>query len=394
MTSSSQPHILIFEPRIKGHHLKWLRYITEDFIAAGFKLTLGVDWRTEYRKLVCNELSSLIEKVNILSVYNKVGKLRKGSKLKALADCFAESGTQEVFVNNLDDIVSHCLRRASVGIFPPKILKGRVSGVYFRPRFLLNPVWPPGNLVKTIGFTRLLKKRWFKNIYLMDEYLFSRVQDRPIDQSFHFLPDPWSGDFSQPMDQAREILKIPLDKFVFLNYGIGDKRKGLHLVIQAMLEASHESRLFLLCAGQISRNSTIRSGLDKLENLGHAKVLNRYVSDVEETLCFCAADVVLLPYINHFGSSGVLSLAAGAGKMVVASDDGLVGKRVLEHKLGLLFSSGNTKALGKSMRHAMSLSRSDREQFQNSALEYALSCNREAFRHALLAPFNRLDSIY
>jgi glycosyltransferase involved in cell wall biosynthesis len=387
MISSKQPHILIFEPRIKGHHLKWLRYITEDLITAGFKLTLGVDWRAESRKLICNELSSLIEKVNILSVYNKAGKLRKGSKLKALVDCFAESEAQEVFVNNLDDIVSHCLRQSSVGIFPPKILQGRVSGVYFRPRFLLNPVWPPGNFIKTIGFTRLIKKHWFKNIYLMDEYLFYRVQDRPTDQSFHFLPDPWSGDFSQPMDQAREILKIPLDKFVFLNYGIGDKRKGLHLVIQAMLEASYESRLFLLCAGQISRNTAIRSGLDKLETLGHAKVLNRYVSDVEEALCFCAADAVLLPYISHFGSSGVLSLAAGAGKMVIASDDGLVGKRVLEHKLGLLFSSGNTKALGKSMIQAVSLSQSDRDQFQNSAAEYAMSCNREAFRQALLAPF-------
>ena len=389
MISSKQPHILIFEPRIKGHHLKWLRYITEDFIAAGFKLTFGVDWRPESRKLIHNELSNLTEKIKILSIYDEAGKLRKGSKLKALADCFSESGAQEVFVNNLDDIVSYCLRRASIGIFPPKRLQGRVSGVYFRPRFLLNPVWPPGNVIKTIGFTRLLKKGWFKNIYLMDEYLFPRVQDRPTDQSFHFLPDPWSGDFSQPMDEAREILKIPLDKFVFLNYGIGDKRKGLHLVIQAMLEASHESRLLLLCAGQVSKNNTIRSGLDKLETLGHAKVLDRYVSDVEEALCFCAADVVLLPYINHFGSSGVLSLAAGAGKMVVASDDGLVGRRVLEHKLGLLFSSGNTKSLGKSMSQAMSLSRSDRDQFHNSALEYALSCNREAFRKALLAPFNR-----
>jgi glycosyltransferase involved in cell wall biosynthesis len=387
MISSQQPHILIFEPRIKGHHLKWLRYITEDFIAAGFKLTLGVDWRPESRKLIYNEFSNLMEKITILSIYNEAGKLRKGSKLKALADCFSESRAHEVFVNNLDDIVSHCLRQASVGIFPPKILRGRLSGVYFRPRFLLNPVWPPGNLIKTIGFTRLLKKHWFKNIYLMDEYLFSRIQDRPIDQSFHFLPDPWSGDFSQPMDRAREILKIPLDKFVFLNYGIGDKRKGLHLVIRAMLETSDKSRLYLLCAGQISKNSNIRNGLERLETSGHAKVLNRYVSDVEEALCFCAADAVLLPYINHFGSSGVLSLAAGAGKMVIASDDGLVGRRVLEHKLGLLFSSGNTKALGKSMSQAMSLSRSDRDQFHNSALEYALSCNREAFRQALLAPF-------
>jgi glycosyltransferase involved in cell wall biosynthesis len=387
MVSSKQPHIVIFEPRIKGHHLKWLRYITEDFIAAGFKLTLGVDWRPESRTLICNELSSLIEEINILSIYNKAGRWRKGSKLKALADCFSESGAQEVFVNNLDDIVSSCLRRASVGIFPPKMLQGRVSGVYFRPRFLLNPVWPPDNLIKTIGFTRLLKNRWFKNIYLMDEYLFSRTQNRPTDQSYHFLPDPWSGDFSQPKEKARKILKIPLDKFVFLNYGIGDKRKGLHLVIRAMLEASHESRLFLLCAGQISKNNTICSGLDKLETLGRAKVMNRYVSDIEEELCFCAADAVLLPYINHFGSSGVLSLAAGAGKMVIASDDGLIGRRVLEHKLGLLFSSGNTKALRKSMIQAMSLSRSDRDQFHNSALEYALSCNREAFRQALLAPF-------
>jgi len=387
MISSKQPHILIFEPRIKGHHLKWLRYITEDFIAAGFKLTLGVDWRPEFRKLIYNELSNSMEKITILSIYNEAGKLRKGSKLKALADCFSESGAQEVFVNNLDDIVSYCLRCASVGIFPPKILQGGVSGVYFRPRFLLNPVWPIGNLIKTIGFARLLKKRWFKNIYLMDEYLFSSIQDQSTEQSFHFLPDPWSGDFSQPKDRAREVLKIPLDKFVFLNYGIGDKRKGLHLVIRAMLETSDESRLFLLCAGQISRNNTLRSGLDKLETLGHAKVLNRYVSDVEEALCFCAADAVLLPYINHFGSSGVLSLAAGAGKMVIASDDGLVGRRVLEHKLGLLFSSGNTKELGKSMIQAMSLSRADRDQYHNSALQYALSCNREAFRQALLAPF-------
>jgi glycosyltransferase involved in cell wall biosynthesis len=387
MVPSSQPHILIFEPRLEGHHLKWLRYITEDFIGAGYKLTLGVDWRPESRKLINSELSNAMGEVSVLSVYNDDGKLRSGSKLNALADCFFESNAQEVFVNNLDDIVSNCLRRASVGILPPKILQGQVSGIYFRPRFLLNPAWPPGNLIKTIGFASLINNQWFKNIYLMDEYLFSKIQDRQTNPLYHLLPDPWSGDFSQPKDQARNILKIPLDKFVFLNYGIGDKRKGLHLVIHAMLKDSHESRSFLLCAGQISKNNSIRNGLDKLVLSGRAKVMDRYVSDAEEALSFCAADAVLLPYIHHFGSSGVLSLAAGAGKMVIASDDGLVGKRVKKHKLGMLFPSGNKKLLRKTMTQALYLSQFDRDQFRNSAFAYGRSCNREAFRQALLAPF-------
>lgn len=133
----------------------------------------------------------------------------------------------------------------------------------------------------------------------------------------------------------------------------------------------------------------MRNALKELEAHGMAKVMDRYVSDAEEALCFCSADVVLLPYIRHFGSSGVLSLAAGAGKTVIASDDGLVGKRVKEHHLGLLFSSGDARALQKSMERAMLLSESDRAKYHDSVFKYALSCNREAFRKALLAPFEK-----
>ena len=52
MSKSSQPHILIFETRVEGHHLSWLRYITEDLLIAGFKLTLVVDWWPEVKELI------------------------------------------------------------------------------------------------------------------------------------------------------------------------------------------------------------------------------------------------------------------------------------------------------------------------------------------------------
>jgi len=118
-----------------------------------------------------------------------------------------------------------------------------------------------------------------------------------------------------------------------------------------------------------------------------AKVINRYVSDSEESLCFCASDVVLLPYIKHFGSSGVLSLSAAAGKMVIASDEGLVGQKVRKHNLGWLFPSGNVEGLKKCMDNAALVSESDMAQFQQAALCYANSCSREAFKDSLLASF-------
>lgn len=391
MSKSFQPHILIFETRVEGHHLSWLRYVTEDLLTAGFKLTLAVDWRPEAKELIQANLSNLMNKASIISIFNKAGKLRRGSKLKAIAECFYESGAQEVFINNLDDIASHCLRCASIGIYPPKPLQGRLSGVYFRPRFLANPTWPPGNIIKAAGFRRLCRQRWFKNIFLMDEYLFAAAKGRYAGTKFHFLPDPWDGDFSHSQEDARKALGIPQDRFVMLGYGIGDRRKGLHLTVRAMMESSLASRLFLLCAGKISKDRELLKGLSKLEKRGMAKFLDRYVSDSENSLCFCASNVVLFTYIRHFGSSGVLSLSTAAGKMVIASDEGLVGQRVREHNLGWLFPSGNAYELKKCMDNAALLSKSERNKFQQAAFHYANSCSREAFRKALLSAFKDIS---
>lgn len=391
MTDHVRPHILIFEPRVEGHHLSWLLYIAEDLLSAGFKLTLAIDGRSKATPLIQNQLGTLIDRVALTSVFDAKNRYRGGSKISALAECLDECGAHEVFVNSLDEIASHCLRLAAIGIYPPKNLQGRLNGVYFRPRFLLNSVRPLGNLIKALGFRRLRRQKWFKRIYLMDEYLYARVEDQNYDRLFHLLPDPWDGDFSQAQDEARKALEIPEGRTVFLNYGIGDRRKGLHLVIRAMLASSANSRMFLLCAGQIKNDSEITNGLEQLKRRGTARVLNRFVSDTEEELCFCASDVVLLPYIEHFGSSGVLSVSAAAGKMVIVSDEGLIARRVREYKLGWLFASGNVRALKERMEQATSLPLQDRARFQESALEYSRTCSREVFRKALLAPFDELS---
>jgi glycosyltransferase involved in cell wall biosynthesis len=387
LATSSARHLLIFENRTEGHHLHWLRYITEDFLTTGSRISLALDYRTEKQDRIHSQLNGLADQVSLLSIYNEHGSLRGGSIMAAIASCLEQSAAAEVFINNLDEIASRCLRRAAIGIYPPGIIRGRLSGVYFRPRFLANPVWPPGNIVKELGFRKMVGRKWFGKVFFMDEYLLETAQHRYPGREFFFLPDPWSGTFLSEQAEARQKLQIPPDRFVFLCYGIGDRRKGLHLAVRALMRPSADPRMYLLCAGSLVPDPETARGLEELKKQGRATVLNRYVSESEQSLCFCASDVVLLPYIEHFGSSGVLSLSAAAGKMVIASDEGLLARRIKEHHLGWVFPSGDAEGLKTCMDNASLLKSSEMLQFRQAALRYAETCSRDAFRKALLSPY-------
>jgi glycosyltransferase involved in cell wall biosynthesis len=388
MIKDSGRHILVFEPRTEGHHLTWLRYVVEDFLSAGHTLTLAIGYTNHTRGLYKTQLGDLLEKAAIMSVYDADQKLRGGSRINALGHCMNNCGAEQVFCSNLDDIASSMLRRSAIGILPPKVLRGRLSGVYFRPRFLARPTWPPGSLIKWIGFRRLLRQGWFFRICLVDEYLYQKHKNTfPKDGMMVLLPDPWSGDFSMDRDQARNLLGIGNDRFVFLQYGIGTRRKGLHLVIRTMLSKDVPQQWHLLCAGQIKKDKKIVNGIGRLQAAGRATVLNRYVSKEEEQLCFTAADVVLLPYVRHFGSSGVLALAAAAGKMAIVSDEGLIARRVKENKLGICFPSGDINGLKKAMTRAQRLSEEKPHQIEKHTRVFAAKCDRQAFREALTSVY-------
>lgn len=382
-------HILVFEPRVEGHHLSWLRYTTEDFLSAGHRLTLAIDGRDQAMTRYRAHLGDLLKQVAVDSIFTASGHLKGGTKLAALHHGFVKSRADHAFVNNLDDIASSMLRRASMGLLPPQPLKGRLSGVYFRPRFLANPLWPMGNIPKQIGFIRLVQNGWFHRICLLDEYLYASHHRRYSRAGLTFLPDTWSGTFSISRHLAREHLGIGPDTFVLLHYGIGTRRKGLHLVIRAILSSPRPNRWHLLCAGQLSQDKEIVKGIRKLAENGLATVLDRYVTEAEGQTCFAACDMVLLPYVRHFGSSGVLALAAAAGKMVVASDDGLIARRVRERGLGLCFTSGNVRKFKAALIKAEQILTADPTRYAGPTRKFAEQCNREAFRKALIAVYNQ-----
>lgn len=378
-------HLLVYEPRTEGHHLAWLRFIVEDLLSGGFRLSLAADLRPQSASRVKERLDELLPQINLLSAYDDQGQRHGDRKAGSVAYCLRQSGAEQVFLCAYDEIASDCWRRAAFGLLPPRELHGRMGGIYHRPRFMSAPRWSPNRILKQGGFKRLLQAGWVRPLLFLDECLArDRAAEFPKTPIF-FLPCPSPSGLKGDQGEARKSLGIPSGRTVFLFYGTGARRKGLHLAVDAMLQLDRALPAFLLCAGQLNPDAPTASGLLQLEKAGRAQLINRYVTNEEEKLVFSAADVALLPYIHHFGTSAVLYQAMGAGLFVIASNEELLGRLAREHHLGLLFEPGDAAALSKQMRMALTLSASERKAFAESAARFAQANSRETYRRALLA---------
>ena len=377
-------HLLLYEPRPEGHHLGWLRFITEDLLSAGLQLTLAVDLRTENAPKVREQLAELLPEIKLINAYDVNGRRHGDRKMGSVAHCLHESGAANVFLCAFDEIASHCWRRATFGILPPVELRGRMGGIYHRPRFLDAPNWSLDRWLKEPGFRRLISQGWLRQLLFVDEFIAQGLKNQFPAAPIFFLPDPCPAGYDGDIRAARQVLALPADKKILLFYGGGYRRKGLHLAVHAMLDLPANSAAFLLCAGQLNPTGETAGGLEQLVRRGRACLINRYVSVAEEKNCFAASDVVLLPYLNHFGTSGVLSRAMAAGKPVIVSDEQLLGRLTREQGLGLLFPSGNVKTLSGKIQEAAVFSPEATTRFYAAAHAYARRYSREAYRHALL----------
>jgi glycosyltransferase involved in cell wall biosynthesis len=92
-----------------------------------------------------------------------------------------------------------------------------------------------------------------------------------------------------------------------------------------------------------------RPGLERLAGRGQLTLVDRYVPNEEVALYFSAADVVMVPYLSAT-QSGVIQVAYGFGKPVVATDVGGIPEVVLEGRTGFVVPAGDATALANAVR--------------------------------------------
>ena len=95
----------------------------------------------------------------------------------------------------------------------------------------------------------------------------------------------------------------------------------------------------------------VKSQIELCRAQTHVEIIHidRFVDEDEISSFFMAADLALLPYQQHVGSSGVLVRAASEGIPVLGSDYGLIRRNIETHRLGLTIDSTNAGAISKGL---------------------------------------------
>ena len=158
------------------------------------------------------------------------------------------------------------------------------------------------------------------------------------------LADPVRSAPSTSLDLVayRAQLGIQADRRVFLLFGALDERKGIYQLLEAieLLQPALSQQMCLLLVGKTgtAERANIAQKIAALRQQKPIQIIECYdfIPEDEVLAYFQLADVVLAPYQRHVGMSGILLLAAAAGKPVLSTDYGLMGELVRRYRFGIV----------------------------------------------------------
>lgn len=161
------------------------------------------------------------------------------------------------------------------------------------------------------------------------------------------------GDLSR--ESARRSLGLKEESRVVLFFGAISPYKGLETLLAAFPSiARRDSRALLVLAGEpLMDAAPILAQIDTLGIRDKVLVDLRYIPFAEFARYFRSADVVVFPH-RRISQSGVLMLAYGFGRPVVATDVGGLGEAVNEDGTGIVVPPGDVNGLAAGIVEALS----------------------------------------
>lgn len=173
----------------------------------------------------------------------------------------------------------------------------------------------------------------------------------------HMIPHGHMLDYveSQDMSESRQRLGIPLNKTVFLFFGQIKKVKGVDILLKSIaLLKNRYPNLYVVIAGSVWKTdfAEYQKIIEENQLNKCLKTEIRYIPDEDVKYFYSSCDVCVLPYTDVY-QSGVIQLAYGYGKPVIATSLSAFTQFVKEGKTGFLAEPGNPDSLAAAMERAL-----------------------------------------
>jgi glycosyltransferase involved in cell wall biosynthesis len=136
-----------------------------------------------------------------------------------------------------------------------------------------------------------------------------------------------------------------------LFFGEIRKNKGLEYLIRAEPLISALFNDYSICvAGRFNNEpgNNLAYYRALMRNPGRFEIIDRFIGNHEVAGIFEQSDIVVLPYVSA-SQSGILALAFGFGKPVVATDTGSIGEMVEHGRTGLLVPPADERLLANAL---------------------------------------------
>ena len=368
-------HLLLFDPYTGGHHAEHIRHILHGWHARYGAAT------SKHRITVAVAPTLLAHHPDLLALADELGprvcfvEIAEAGALggsliatglwhrRVLAHLIEHLRPTHTFLLYLD----HAQLALALGLrftFPVSL-----SGLLFRPSFHYGQFEneaPPTReritrLRKLLVLQGALRNPHLETIFTLDPSAVPAIAARSAAAEVVALPDPVdpaSLRFGAALDAVRTAYGVEEGRTLALLFGALDERKGVFAVLEALrfLPEAVAQRFTILFAGAIrpKARERLRAAVAQIRSPAQLILHDSFVPDDEIQDLVRAADLVLVPYQRHIGSSGVLIRAAAAERPVLGQDYGIVGRQIVEHQLGRVMDSTRPEAIAAALEAFLS----------------------------------------
>ena len=332
--------LLLIAPYSGGHHGEHVRWILQAGRDRGLSLALagspaliedlvgGFAWATDG-----------VDVVPLESTTRLVSARPGWRSLRATGAVLTEAVDRAPAPRALITYLDHAVVPLAAGLrFRAPV---RLSGILFRPPFL--DAEPTSGRVR-----RTLKQAALRlagaNPHLETVFTLDPNAPRALARlgiQARFLPDPVElVPATESADRVRASYGVEPSRKLAILFGSLEERKGLFALADALhlLPEATARRLSIVIAGRTydSVRPRLMAALDLVRRETSVQVCFRegFITNPALADLTAAADLVLAPYIDHVGSSGVVVRAAAAGTPLIAQEGGQIGREVRTYRLG------------------------------------------------------------